>query len=234
MKNNTIIIIITYNNADLINRQVQCIKKFCKDQFDIVIIDNSDKKDVIDAIQYYNSTLKCLYYKTQSAEKDSSKSHCFAANFAYNKYKDLYKYFAFLDHDLFPVMDFSVEKILDGKIMAGIGQDKSKKYFWPGCLLFNNSKIEQPLIDFSTNQEFELDTGGNLYKVIEKYNTEEFIFFNEQYSQNPYFNKSHYNFYSMINNEMFMHFINGSNWNNSEHQVERINSLLNILEEKVK
>ena len=214
MKNNTIIIIITYNNADLINRQVQCIKKFCKDQFDIVIIDNSDKKDVIDAIQYYNSTLKCLYYKTQSAEKDSSKSHCFAANFAYNKYKDLYKYFAFLDHDLFPVMDFSVEKILD--------------------LLFNNSKIEQPLIDFSTNQEFELDTGGNLYKVIEKYNTEEFIFFNEQYSQNPYFNKSHYNFYSMINNEMFMHFINGSNWNNSEHQVERINSLLNILEEKVK
>lgn len=232
MNNKTIIIIITYNNADLINRQVEYIRKFCKDEFDIAIIDNSNKKEVIDAIMYYNNTLGCLYYKTRASTADSSQSHCFAANFAYDKFKDGYKYFAFFDHDLFPVVDFSVEKILNGKIMAGIVQEKSKKYFWPGCLLFDNSKIDQSIIDFSTNREFQLDTGGNLYKIVEKYNCDEFIFFNEQYFENPYFKKSRYNFYSMINNGMFMHFINGSNWNNSEHHVERINSLLNILNEK--
>ena len=182
--NSTIIIIITFNNADLIAKQVECIRRFCKDDFDIAIIDNSDKKDIIDAIQYYNNTLKCLYFKTRAITKDNSESHCFAANFAYNKFKAKYDYFAFFDHDLFPVMDFSIIKILENKIMAGLGQERAKKYFWPGCLMFNNTKIEQSLIDFSTNQEFGLDTGGNLYKIIEKYTDADFVFFNEQYNQN--------------------------------------------------
>lgn len=232
--NNTIIIIITYNNADLITRQVECIRKFCKDDFDIAIIDNSDKQDAIDAIRYYNNTLKCLYFKTKADTGDPSQSHCFAATFAYNKFKDGYNYFAFFDHDLFPVMDFSIEKILENKIMAGLGQEKAKKYFWPGCLLFNNSKIEHSLIDFSPNSEFGLDTGGNLYKVIEKYTDADFVFFNEQYHQNPYFKKSRYDFYPTINNEMFMHFLNASNWSNTNDHVERMNSLINILDEKIK
>lgn len=233
-QNSTAIVIITYNNADLISKQVECIRKFCKDEFDIVIIDNSTKKEVIEAVKYYNITLKCLYFKTMAQTGDNSMSHAFAANFSYSKLKDGYDYFAFFDHDLFPVMDFSVIKILENKIMAGLAQEKAKKYFWPGCLMFDNTKIEQSLIDFSPSLELGLDTGGNLYKIIEKYTDADFTFFNEQYHQNPYFKKSKYDFYPMINNDMFMHFLNGSNWNNSNDNTERINSLLNILDEKIK
>ena len=89
------------------------------------------------------------------------------------------------------------------------------------------------LIDFSTSNELGLDTGGLLFMVLERYGNESAVFFNEVHVQNPYFNKSMYNFYAMINNGMFLHCINGSNWNPSESHEERTNSLLNIIEEKI-
>lgn len=233
--NKIAIIIITYNNAQLICKQVELIRRFCKDDFDIVIIENSNVQDITDAIKYYNDTkLNCIYYKTLSTENNSSNGHTFAANFAYDKLKNNYDYFAFLDFDLFPLKDFSIKEILKDKVMAGLAQCKSKKYFWPGCLFFDNTKIDHDLIDFSINRELELDTGGNFYKVIEKYGEEACVFFDEAYEQNPYFNKSMYNFYAMINNKLFMHFINGSNWANALDNQDRINSLLNILDQKTK
>ena len=213
---------------------MECIGKFCKDEYDIIIVDNSDKPEVIEAIKYYVSNLKCLYYKTRATSSNASDSHTFACNFAYMTLKNNYGYFAFLDHDIFPIREFSIKEILTDKIIAGIGQEKSKKYIWAGCVLFDNNKIDHDLIDFSTNHELQLDTGGQLYKVIEKYGEGACMFFNETYHQNEGFNKTFYNWYATINNDMFMHFVNASNWNPTERHQERINSLLNILEEKIK
>ena len=94
--------------------------------------------------------------------------------------------------------------------------------------MFDNKAIIRGFVDFSTQPG--LDTGGMLYQVIERYGERKCLFFDEVHVQNSEFNKSFYNFYSMINNGQFMHFINGSNWNKSEHNEERINSLLNTLE----
>lgn len=229
------IIIVTYNNADLIVKQVECIKKFCKDTYDIVIIDNSTDEKVIDAIKYYNKALKCLYFKTQASSLNGSSSHAFACNLAYNKLQDRYKYIFYLDHDNFPVKPFSVAEILKDKVIAGLGQGSGeKKYFWAGCVMFDNSLIERSLVDLSPNNQYKLDTGGNLYKVIDKYGEDKCVFFNESYHQNPDFTESFYNFYSMIHNEGFMHFVNSSNWNKISKNKERINSLLNILNKKIK
>jgi glycosyltransferase involved in cell wall biosynthesis len=234
-KNEVAIIIVAYNNADFIIKQAKCIKHFCKDDFDMIVIDNSSKEEFFEAIQYHAINSGCMYVKTQASSKNATDSHAFACNFAYWKFRNNYKYFFFTDHDSFPVKNFSIKKILEDKVMAGLRQEKTsgKKYFWAGCVMFDNNKIEETLVDFSPNNEFGLDTGGNLYKVIEKYGEELCVFFNEAYHQNPNFNKSFYNFYSSINNEMFMHFINGSNWANANDNHERINSLLNILEEKI-
>ncbi len=229
------IVIVVYNTAALIVKQVECIKKYCKDEYDIIIIDNSTDKAATDAIRYYNRELKCYYYKTNAATVNGSNSHAFACNFSYNRLKDSYKYFLYLDHDNFPVKDFSVSKILKGKIMGGLAQGANEKsYFWAGCVMFNNSKIESNFIDFSTNNQYRLDTGGNLYKIIDKYGRDNCVFFSEAYYQNAHFSGTAYNFYSMIYDETFMHFINSSNWAKATNNQERINSLLNILETKIK
>lgn len=227
------IVVVTYNNSALLKRQIELLKRFCKDRFEIVIVDNSTEEEEAQKILYYASEAETLYMKTNASSKNGSSSHAFAANLSYLKLKDSYEYLFYLDHDCFPVKEFSVKEILSEKyLFAGIGQGKAKKYLWPGCFMFNNSKIQKELIDFSPNGEYRLDTGGNIYKCIDSY-PEAILYFNEVHEQNPEFNKSFYNFYSMINGEMFMHFINGSDWAKSKSNQERINSLLNILQKKV-
>lgn len=231
----TAIVIITYNNANLITRQVELLRRLCTDTIDIIIVDNSTDDDVIKAIKYYNDTaLHCIYLKTTANSKNGSESHSFAANLSYLKFQNDYEYLMYIDHDCFPVKPFSIKGILDGKIMAGMGQNKDGiEYFWPGCVMWNNGKIVHSLVNFSPSHELKLDTGGMLYKVVEEYGTELCLFLNERHEQNPNFNKSMYDFYAMINDGLFMHFINSSGWNPTDGHQERINSLLNILDEKL-
>lgn len=229
------IIIIAYNEPALIIHQVKCIHKFCKDKYDIIVVDNSTDSDATEAIKYHSSELGCRYIKTMSSSKGGSGSHAFAANLSYNKFKDEYQYFLYLDHDCFPIMGFSVVEILNGKMMAGLGQEKNgKTYMWPGCVMWESTIGIVNMIDFSPNGEHQLDTGGNLFKVIESVGQENCVFFDEVYEENSEFTKPPRNYYSLINKSMFMHFIAGSNWDNISDHRERINSLINILITKTK
>lgn len=233
------IVIITFNlDSRILILQVEAIRKLCKDtDYTIEIFDNSTDPELAEGLRYHSSIMGggINYRKTMSATGNHSDSHSFAANLSYNILQDTYDFFAYLDHDLIPVKPFSVSEILGDKRMAGIGQSPKadKKYFWPGCLFWNNKLVIKSRIDFSTNHEYGLDTGGNLYQTIELFGESEFIFFNEKYCQNPGFTDSRYGHYSMINDDMFMHFVNSSNWNPVEGNKERISSLINIAAEKV-
>lgn len=220
------VVVITYNCHQIFLKHVEKIQKHCKDPFELVIIDNSTDQKTIDFISYHSIRLGLTYVKSTASSVNGSQSHAFAANLSQVMFKDTFTHFLYLDHDCFPLRDFSVfETLGENKSMAGIGQGKEKQYLWPGCLMFK-SDVE---IDFSPNQEFKLDTGGNIYKAIEA-NKQGVKYFNENYSENPEFNKNFYSFYSLINSGTFLHFINASNWNNKDNHEERINSLLNLLE----
>ncbi len=227
------IIVVAYNNPDFIIPQTELFRKYCADAPEIIVIDNSTDLEASEAIKYHAGQLGVEYTKTNASSSGGSESHSFAANFAYMKYKDSYNYLFWADHDLFAVKAFSIPAILGDKVIAGLGQEKSgKKYFWGGCVMLNNTIVDKSLVDFYPNMEYGMDTGGNLYRIIAKYGEENCVFFNEAYHQNPNFRKSFYNFYSMINNEMFFHCLNGSNWSGSNDDKERINSLLSILNER--
>lgn len=229
------IVIVVYNCSSLLLKQIECIRKFCRDEYDILVVDNSDDAECTKHVEYYSNTNNCIYIKTNASSRNGSDSHAFACNTSYHKFIDGYEYFLYIDHDNFPVKPFSVEAMLKNKIIGGLGQVKpsGKKYFWAGCVMWNNVLIDRNLIDFSTNSEHGLDTGGNLFRAVDTYGDEQCLFLNEVYEQNPNFCKSKYGFFAMINNGGFMHFINSSNWNNSNDNTERLNSLLNILEERI-
>jgi hypothetical protein len=194
-----------------------------------VVIDNSTDKQAIEGIKHHADRLGCKYIKTHASSKGGSQSHAFAANTGYKQIKDLYDYFCFLDHDNFPIRNFSVTHELGDKVIGGIGQNKAKTYFWPGCVMFKKDED----IDFNCNVEFGLDTGGNLYKMIDKHGLDKCLFFDEIYHENDQFNTvSQYNYYTTINKDMWLHFGNASNWNAIDRHEERINSLLNILESR--
>lgn len=220
------IVIITYNSHNLFLKQLERINRHCKDDFEVVIVDNSTGQESIDAIKYYCDKIGLRLIKTNASSKNGSGSHSFSANTSYQMLKDEADFFFYMDHDLMPVKNFSVTEILDGKDFAAVGQIKNGiLYPWPGCLMFRKGMD----IDFSPSHELGLDTGGMIHRLITKDNM---VHLTEERCQNPEFNKSFYDFYVMIHSGTFMHFLAGSNWSNKEHHEERINSLLNILDKK--
>lgn len=222
----TAIVIITYNCHQIFLKQIERIKRHCKDDYQIIIVDNSTNLKAIDHIQYHAKNQGCNYIKCNASSTNGSGSHAFAANLSYVMFKNEYSHFFYLDMDCFPVKDFSAIEILGEKQFAGIGQEKNNiTYIWPGAFIMEKSEN----VDFSPNHELGLDTGGNLYKIITKENT---VFFNEYYEENPEFTKNRYNFYTMIHDSTFMHFIGSSNWHGKDKNNERINSLINILDKK--
>lgn len=229
------VIIIVYNlSSEIFLLQMAAIKKFCQDEdYEVNIIDNSSNLEIAEDIRYHASILEINYIKTFAGGMGSD-SHAFAANFAYQKYKETYDIYFYLDHDVLPVADFSCVEILSGgHVMAGVGQGAQKTYFWPGLVMWNAQAVDRDIIDFSPSHTFRLDTGGNLYKVIEKYGKENCIFFNEAYYQNPNFNSvGGYNHYAMLADNRFMHMVNSSNWSGASRHEERMNSLINIAKEK--
>jgi glycosyltransferase involved in cell wall biosynthesis len=238
MKNKIAIVIVIYNISNLISMQIDLIKRFCKDNsFDIIIIDNSSDTKISNELRVITNNKNCNYIKRGSYQgEDFSQSHAAACNFAYEKVQN-YEYMFFLDHDNFPITNFSIENILNDKIIGGLGQiRKTKTYFWPGCVMLNNYKIDHSLIDFSINSSFGLDTGGMLYRIIEAYGQNNCVFFDEYYEDNISENGINYGNYSLINKMSlsFMHFRNASNWNYIINNKERINSLINILNNKTK
>lgn len=225
------IVIITYNlDSRIFLLQIEAIKRFCKDDFEINIFDNSFDKNYAKDIKYHSERLGLLYKRTKSGSKNSSDSHCFALKFAYEQLCNNYDYFIFMDHDVIPLSPFSFFEVLGTKLMAGVGQGLTKKYLWIGICFMNLSGIDKSLIDLNYSHEFGLDSGGNLYKVIEKYGEENFIFFDEVYCQLEGFNGK-YGYYALINNNMFTHWVGGSNWEGIERHEERMNALLNITQE---
>lgn len=224
------IVIVTYNQPALLIPQLECIRRFCTDEFEVIIVDNSNDKEAAAAIKYHSEG--CRYIKVNAASHGGSGSHAFAANMAWLKLKDEFQYLAFIDHDNYPIKPFSVVEMLNGKAIAGLGQGSKKTYFWAGFVMFDRTQVEQA--DFSCNSQYGLDTGGNLFKTIEKVGIENCVFFGEEYHENNQFQCENpkYNCYTIIA-ETFMHFVGGSNWEGLNRNEERINTLLNILKERV-
>lgn len=221
----TAVIIIAFNDSRLIEKQLELIDKFCTDKPDIIIFDNSN----VECIKANFKSNHIYYNFTDGYYLNPSDSHSTAANAAYKMFSPFYNRLLFLDHDCFPIKEFSVSEMLIGWCLAGLGQQKTKTYFWPGCVAFDVNKLKGFPVDFSTSQEYGLDTGGNLYRILEVFQG---TYLNEQHIPNPYFTEPPYNFYSTIHNGTFMHFTNASNWNNTPLNEQRMESLYKILNEQ--
>lgn len=234
----TAVIIVVFNTSDFIYRQIELLRRFCTDEsFDIIVVDNSTNPLVVDKVREEAQVNGCRYLKTDT-KADTSYSHAYAANTAYANFANDYDLIFYCDQDLFPVKQFSIKEITEGKSLSGIAQGKQignkfVTYLWPGALMINHSVLgdKKSILDFSP--EIGLDTGGRLYKIIESSPADHIGLFDEQPWKNPLFNKSHYDFYTMLYKETFMHFVCGSNWAGKEHHAERMQSLFLILAEKV-
>lgn len=238
-----------------IELQVCLIKKYCQDDnYDIIVIDNSNISSCENEIRRICENLQVEYHKVDSKKiKDPSRSHGFALNYGFVKFKNDYDCMFFLDHDLFPTMPFSVAKILgfdtDNRLIAaGLVQGSSIQFFWAGCFILNLKDVDSALLgDFSPNSGIGMDTNSHSSNLLKVYDKKSFYYFDEQFIINDHLieairNKNQneeisgddaHKEYQLINNGMFFHFRSGSNWTGSVYFGERIGSLFSKLNEKL-
>lgn len=232
-------VIVIYNIDHLLQRQLDLIRKYCKGEYDIIVINNSDIEAKANSINVICNANGLIYLKTDSGGANPSDSHAFAISVAHNTYRDSYRRICYLDHDIFPVKEFSFDGLLNDTYVAGNHQQRPYadgviEYMWPGLLAINYNMVDKDLINCypTVVNGVMLDTGGRLYNLLNTLPRDKYRFLDEIYERNPAMEKSQYSYYSMMADKTFMHFIGASNWMGKKDTEQRVQTLLKILDEK--
>jgi len=242
---NMCFITIAFNNVFLIEQQTRLMKKYIKDEnFVYIIADNSNSKEKRKKIENLCQKEKIEYVSLpfnwfQRVDVKYSYSHGLSMAYVYhNIVKKLKpKYFGYLDHDIFPINNYSVvEKIQSQDFFGRLidrTPEKSKKsiwYLWAGFCFLKFDAVKNLNISFypCIVDGVYLDTAGSIYMSLYKNYS-----LNELYLGEPlmekYFREGdnyHSDLLHFIDND-WIHTINGSNWKKVKDKNDFLKEFLN-------
>jgi hypothetical protein len=222
-----------FNRPDLLERQYLSFKKNLIDKFTFNVVcdyqSSSPINDFIDLCEKY-----CLpFYRHPSLNSNPSENHGHCLDYVYNNLSnnDPHDYNLFLDHDIFLIKEGSLLEKIQGYDLIGLPQErKGVKYVWPGLFFFKKQNLTK--YSFSFRPCFaintQLDTGGGLWPILDKI---AYLKTNVKYLNYDEDSNEGYDF-EMHMDEMFLHFRNGSRWDNGyriNKNSKKINILNNIL-----
>jgi hypothetical protein len=177
-ENSLYIITVAYNHAKLIEKQIELVKKYVKDEnYRHVIVDNSPQKSVRKQIKQicehegvdYISVP--LFIDKQISHKlfGNGLSHGAALNwmFYHVLVPNQPALFALLDHDVLPLKAFSLKEKLGLCDFYGVERNMGVGwYLWPGWCIFKYDVIEKCRPNFLPVfvDGVYLDSGGGNYK----------------------------------------------------------------------
>jgi glycosyltransferase involved in cell wall biosynthesis len=231
------IITIAFNGSKLIEYQIKTIKKYCSDDYEFIVVDNSTKNNEIERIKNIctenNIRLINTNINLTNSYNNPSNNHGLTLNYVYNFLKNDFDYLLFIDHDLFPIKEFSVEQILGDNIIAGCKQTISNTdYLWPGFLIL--SKLDEQF-DFTPIPP--LDTGGRLHTFISNNINKVFFIEHSHVPIDLKLNNDYmHEFYDELYDGTFIHFIKSSNWCNVNDEIFNLRQdyLFKILDNFIK
>ncbi len=168
---------IAYNHVRLIEKQIELVKQHIKDKdYRHVIVDNSPNKRIRKQIKNVCEREQVEYFPVPFyIDKlichrlfGYGLSHGAALNWMF--YQFLMprhpKFFVLLDHDIFPMEDYSFVGKLDKRDFYGVERvRKSGWYLWPGWCIFKYDVIadrKPNFLPYFLNGTF-LDAGGGNY-----------------------------------------------------------------------
>lgn len=250
--NRLLLLTIAFNEASLIERQIQLLKKFLQDPFEHIVVDNSSDVSIRQSIYEICIANGVGYAGVPFANPyKENKSHAAAMHWAYFQLvkNSQARYFGFLDHDIFPFAPYSLKdkwvQGIYGRVMysyspSGYNEKVTKEIpywsLWAGFCFFEKERVKG-IFPWSFNffsKHFEggyyLDTGGGLWDSL--YSKMPFPGDLASYKVKPYSNQKEGN-----QNQSFeildfswIHFVSLSNWRTiSQFDKKRI-ALDNMLQ----
>ncbi len=174
-----LVVTIAYNNLETIKIQHSLITTNLVDDFNYLIADNSNDKNISEKIELFCTENTISYVKIPRnplSNIRASGSHGIALNWSFvnivEKYKP--KFWGFLDHDIFPIKKTEILKHIKIGLWGAIrSRGTHWWYLWPGFCFFEREKTKQYKFDFSPYHAGVdgltfLDTGGSNYNSIYK------------------------------------------------------------------
>lgn len=229
-----LLLTIAFNNSEFITYQFLLLKKYFKDDFSHCIVDNSSDSFQKNAIKTICIENGISYYSVPSNPYKGTKSHGAAMHWAYFQIvkKTTFNYIGFLDHDIFPIADFSLTDKFDQGIYGRVIHAYHEKGYqeihtgevpywslWAGFCFFESDKINSNIpwsFNFFSKHfpgGYFLDTGGGLWDMLYSkldYPSRSASF--EEVAFDNFFSDGNLHDKFEILSKSWVHFVSLSNW----------------------
>lgn len=218
------IFIFAFNRTDLLQKQIDCLKKYLVGQYDINLVYDYREDNYGDEFESICLRNNIKFHRHNSKPGNNpSGYHGDSIDWVYNNFLEDGDYVMFLDHDMFIINHFDLKTRLSEYDIIGHKQSRGDfVYFWPGLLMFNYSKIKHIPITFVpcvVGTEI-LDSGGGTYPLYKDKNIK-INFFDQEYPDlyknlnlKEYAVNSGFVF-ELFDNSTFLHSHNASHWHNN-------------------
>ena len=255
LKDNIDLITVAFNNPVVIKYQIALIKKFINGDYCYIVCDNSNRKEKSEEIRKIcmDSDITYIHVTPKETPNGYSDSHGIALNWIYkNIIKKRGNNFAFLDHDIFPVKKIDISGYLSAQDFNGLKVKPHKAsfsnnfgnlwYLWAGFSFFKYNVLKDKNINFKKWRRWGLfkvlgaDTGSGNWPVLysnPKYKNYDFckakhcnIRGNKQTTWEAGSNLAQTDLIQYIDDENWLHMINGSEWSDSNGKLNIIHNML--------
>lgn len=177
-----LLVTVAFNRADMIDRQLEMVRQQVKEENCChLVVDNSPdphkRKAIREVCRRHGAAYAAVPHGVFPflARRFTlcSMSHAFALNWAYYRIvrRVRPKFFALLDHDIFPISPCRMADLPDFLDIYGVRRTRgngSLWYLWPGWTVFRFSAVDPLHPDFCPTFQGKvyLDTGGGNYRRI--------------------------------------------------------------------
>lgn len=161
------VILSTFNRPDLLDIQTKSIKKFLKNDHEIIVIHDSRDNEYVEKFEKICESLNLkFYHHTSFPGKNPSQYHGEVIQWAYDniiakEFQD--DLVLILDHDMFLIGELDILDFFGKNDIAGRHQNRGTvEYVWPGLIMFKYNSIKHIDFNFYPGSYFGeiLDTGG--------------------------------------------------------------------------
>ena len=246
------IITIAYNHERLIEKQIEMVRRYVKDEkFQHIIVDNSSQRKVRKRIKEICEREKTEYIPVpRFIDKlishglfGNGLSHGAALNWMFCHFLKQRKpaRFALIDHDVFPMKDYSFIDKLGEQDFWGVGRIRGTGwYLWPGWCVFKYDAIADRNSDFLpviVNGVYFDAGGGNYSRIYRHYELKRVNFADvetiriKRTQGLTAYNDIYHGDCIQVIDHAWLHFINGSNCAKISGKEKLVNKMINRMEE---
>ena len=220
---------LQYNKLEFLELQYSLINKYCKDDFEYIVVNNGKDDHSVKDISNFCNINGIKEISIFQDRRSNTQDHPRALKYIYDNFlsKDNSDFRVVMDSDIFPFGEFSISKIMKNYEIAGIRLGNEPFYICSFIVIFSKDiNLSNIPIDIYAAQDATMWTYGidSKYKVkwlnhtTQGYREIHYIFKNiptiiEKYKNNNIT-------FQIIENNL-LHYWQGSEWNNGDEQFHK-------------